>query len=462
MTSWSGPTGRAGRTLLMRLAVLVFVAPLAACDQAAEAPANTVSAPPPAVTVLSLQPTEVTPGFSFNGRVVAVDEVQLRARVTGFLEQRLFEEGADVDAGDLLFVIEQAPYQAVVEQRRAELASAEANRANTAVQLQRGEELVKSKNIPQAEVDQRRAADQMAAAKILQAQAALKQAQLNLGYTEIRAPIAGRISRADFSSGNLVGPDSGALATIVSQDPIYITFPVSQRQLLAHRGERGDPVVRVTLPDGTLYEHPGKLNFLDVQVDPGTDTLTVRAELPNPHRLLIDREFVGVRVERGEPKRVLALPQAAIQVDQAGPYVLIVGSDDKVEERRVRLGALEGVQVVVEDGLNEGDRVIVEGIQKVRPGMAVAVSEGPPVRPAGQPALQPPFGSTAPGRTITQARLALVWRSRDDAAPQFSVSRGSAEAQAAKPRVEAGIGEPVRSRTASREVVTSSSSRSRA
>jgi membrane fusion protein, multidrug efflux system len=387
MTFWFGPAGRTGHMLLMPLAVLVFEAPLAACDQAAEAPAHAGS-PPPAVTVLTLRPTEVTPGFSFNGRVVAVDEVQLRARVTGFLEQRLFEEGADVDTGDLLFVIEQAPYRAVVEQRRAELASAEANRANTAVQLQRGEELVKNRNIPQAEVDQRRAADEMAAAQILQAQAALKQAQLNLGYTEIRAPIAGRISRADFSSGNLVGPNNGVLATIVSQDPIYVTFPVSQRQLLAHRGERGEPVVRVTLPDGTLYEHPGKLNFLDVQVDPGTDTLTVRAELPNPDRILIDGQFVGVRVERGEPERVLAVPQAAIQVDQAGAYALVVGNNDRVEERRIRLGIQEGIQVVVEDGLNEGDRVIVEGIQKVRPGMAVAVSEGPPVRPVGQAALQ--------------------------------------------------------------------------
>ncbi|HSA82818.1 MAG TPA: efflux RND transporter periplasmic adaptor subunit [Geminicoccaceae bacterium] len=351
-----------------------------------------MSAQPPAVTVISLQTTEVTPGFSFNGRVVAVDEVQLRARVTGFLEQRLFEEGADVDAGDLLFVIEKAPYQAVVEQRRAELESAEANRANTAVQLQRGEELVKNNNIPKAEVDQRRAADQMAAAQILEVQAALKQAQLNLGYTEIRAPIAGRISRADFSSGNLVGPDSGVLATIVSQDPIYVTFPVSQRELLAHRGERGDPVVKATLPDGTPYEHPGKLNFFDVRVDPGTDTLTVRAELPNPDRVLIDGQFVGVRVERGEPKQVLAVPQVAVQVNQAGPYVLVVGNDDKVEARRVRLGALQGIQVVVEDGLKEGDQVIVEGIQKVRPGMAVAVtvSEAEPLR-APQGASQGPL-----------------------------------------------------------------------
>ena len=156
---------------------LVGVALLAACEQQAETSAAQRRRPPPAVTVISLQPTEVTPGFGFNGRVVAVDEVQLRARVTGFLEQRRFEEGADVQAGDLLFVIEKAPYQAVVEQRQAELASAEANRANTAVQLQRGEELVKNGNIPQAEVDQRRAADQMAAAAILEAQAALEQAR---------------------------------------------------------------------------------------------------------------------------------------------------------------------------------------------------------------------------------------------------------------------------------------------
>jgi hypothetical protein len=127
---------------------------------------------------------------------------------------------------------------------------------------------------------------------------------------------------------------------------------------------------------------------------------------------LIDGQFVGVRVKRGEPERVLAIPQAAIQVNQAGPYVLVVGNDDKVEARRVRLGALEGVQVVVEDGLNEGEQVIVEGIQKVRPGMAVAVSEAPP-RPAGQTALQPPFGSTGPGRTTTQARLALLPGSRE-------------------------------------------------
>jgi membrane fusion protein, multidrug efflux system len=373
---------RAERSCPRMLLALGAAGLLAACEQQAETAAAPAAGPPPAVTVISVQPTEVTPGFGFNGRVVAVDQVQLRARVTGFLEQRLFEEGADVEAGDLLFVIEKAPYQAVVEQRQAELASAEANRANTAAQLRRGEELVKNGNIPKSEVDLRRADDQMAAAAIQEAQAALQQAQIDLGYTEIYAPIAGRIGRADFSVGNLVGPDSGVLATIVSQDPIYVTFPVSQRQLLAHRGERGDPVVRVTLPDGTLYQHPGRLNFLDIQVDPSTDTLTVRAELPNPDRVLVDGQFVGVRVERGEPEQVLAVPQAALQVDQAGPYVLVVGGDDKVEARRVALGASEGTRVVVQDGLKEGERVIVEGIQKVRPGMAVAASEAAATGPA--------------------------------------------------------------------------------
>jgi membrane fusion protein (multidrug efflux system) len=364
--------------------VLAGAALLGACEQETETSATAATAPPPAVTVISVQPTEVTPGFAFNGRVVAIDQVQLRARVTGFLEKRLFEEGADVKAGDLLFVIEKAPYQAVVDQRQAEFASAEANRANTEVQLRRGEELVKNKNIPQAEVDARRAADEMAAAQILEARAALEQAQINLGYTELHAPIAGRIGRADLSVGNLVGPDTGVLATIVSQDPIYVTFPVSQRQLLAHRGERGAPVVRVTLPDGTLYDRPGKLNFLDVQVDPGTDTVTVRAELPNPERVLVDGQFVGVQVERGEPEQVLTVPQASLQLDQAGPYVLVVGGDSKVEVRRVTLGAPDGAQVVVQTGLQTGDRVIVDGIQKVRPGMAVAATEAPTGAPVGE------------------------------------------------------------------------------
>jgi membrane fusion protein (multidrug efflux system) len=356
----------------------------AACGEEAATTAPAAAAPPPAVMVMTVQPTEITPGVQFNGRVVAVDEVELRARVTGFLQQRQFEEGADVATGDLLFVLEKDQYQAVVDQRQAEVASAEADKANTAAQLQRGEELAKNGNIPKSEVDLRRAADLMAAASIQEAQAALEQASINLGYTEIHAPLAGRIGRAAFSVGNLVGPDSGVLATIVNQDPIYVTFPVSQRQLMDYRREHGDagpPVVKVTLPDGSVYDQTGEIDFLDVQVDQGTDTVTVRAELPNPERTLVDGQFVSVRVEAGMPEPVLTVPQAALQVDQAGPYVLVVGDGDKVEARRVTLGESEGTLAVVQDGLKEGERVIVDGIQKVRPGMAVAASEAPPQSP---------------------------------------------------------------------------------
>jgi membrane fusion protein (multidrug efflux system) len=381
-----------GRSLVLALGVAAL---LAGCDQAAEAP-TAASAPPPAVTVITLAPTDVTPGVQFNGRVGAVDTVDLRARVTGFLEQRLFQEGADVAAGDLLFVLEKDRYQAVVAQRAADVASAEADKANTAAQLARGEELVKNGNIPKSEVDLRRASDLMAAAAIQEAQAALEEAQINLGYTEIHAPIDGRISRAAVSVGNLVGPDAGVLATIVSQDPIYVTFPVSQRQLLRYRRGRGDaagdPVVRVALPDGSPYEHPGRVDFFDVQVDQTTDTVIVRAELPNPDRVLVDGQFVNVRVEAGAPVAVLAVPQSALQVDQAGPYVLVVGGDDKVEARRITLGETTGTQSVVRDGLKEGERVIVEGIQKVRPGMAVTATEAAPAPAAGQAAAQPAAG----------------------------------------------------------------------
>jgi membrane fusion protein, multidrug efflux system len=372
---------------------------LVGCGQD-EAASPQAAPPPPAVTVAPVGAADVRPKSEFVGRVEAVDKVELRARVTGFLEQRPFQEGQEVKAGDLLFVIEQPPYQAAVDQQAAELASAQANRANTAVQLQRAEELVRNNNIPKAEVDQRRAADQMAAAQILEAQAALEQAQINYGYTEIRAPIDGKIGQTNYTVGNLIGPDSGVLATIVSQDPMYVTFPVSAAVILQARREAGgalpDPsnfVVRVKLPDGSVYQHPGKIDFLDNQVAQGTDTLTARAVFPNPERLLVDGQFVTVTVEAGEPVTALVVPQGTVQVDQAGPYVLVVGPDQKVEQRRVTLGANQGTDVVVQSGLIQGERIVVSGIQKVRPGMQVAASEGQQAPGQGQP---PSPGSAQP------------------------------------------------------------------
>ena len=207
-------------------------------------------------------------------------------------------------------------------QAEADLASAQADADNAALQLKRAEELVKKGNIPVATRDDRAAAAAMASARVKERQASLQVAKINLTYTEIRAPIDGRIGLSKYSEGNLVGPDSGTIATIVSLDPIYVTFQVSQREILeaqrhlsAAHADTASYVVRLKLPDGSVYPHPGKVNFLDIQVDQGTDTATVRAEFPNPEQFLTDGGFVDVSIERGEPTPSLLIPQAAIQAD---------------------------------------------------------------------------------------------------------------------------------------------------
>jgi membrane fusion protein (multidrug efflux system) len=388
---------------------------LSACGEAEQTPA--AAPPPPAVSVVEVEPQNVTPSAQFVGRVVAIDQVDLRARVQGFLEQRLFTEGQDVKKGDLLYVIEQPPFQAQVAEAQADVARAEASVAETKATLERVQEASSSGAVSKQEVDQARANDQRAQAEVLAAKAQLEIAQLNLSYTEISAPIDGRIGFTNYTVGNLVGPDSDVLATIVSTDPIYVTFPVSTRVILDVRkqavqaGKPTEFVVRAQLPDGTTYAHPGKVNFLNIEADQTTDTITVRAEFANPEGLLVDGEFVNVRVERDQPEERLVVPQPALQLDQAGSYVLVVNSQDEVEQRRVQTGQAYEGNLVVETGLQAGDRVIVEGIQKVRPGMKVAASvvqpaqSGPDIGPSATSGTQPdPSGaSPAPADAPTPA-----------------------------------------------------------
>jgi membrane fusion protein (multidrug efflux system) len=340
--------------------------------------------PPPAVTVAPVVSRQVTQTGDFIGRVTAIDKVDLVARVPGFIDERNFTEGQHVKKGDLLFRIEQATYKAVVDQQRATLARAKATQVNTALALDRGKELVRNSNIPQATVDQRAADDAAAQADIMQAQATLEQAEINLGYTEIRSPIDGRIGLAIFTEGNFVQPSSGTLATIVSEDPIYVTFPVSERDVIAYKArvaklpdKTPHVTIHITLPNGSQYPHPGLSNFLDVQVDPNTDTVVVRARVPNPDGLLIPGGIVGVTTERGAPQSALVVPQSAVQLDQAGHYVLLVDPAKRVELRRVTTGVERGRDIVVTDGLKEGELVIVEGIQKVHPGQVVTASVVP-------------------------------------------------------------------------------------
>lgn len=363
----------------------VFVAStllLSACGEGAQK-AEAPPPRPPAVTVVSIAPQDIRPSVTFSGRVEAMDKVDLRARVDGFLEQRLFKQGADVKEGELLYVIEKAPYQAAVEQAQASLQKAEAALKLTELELDRQTELLKRAAGTQARVDDATAKFGQAQGDVLAQKAALEQAKLQLGYTEIRAPLAGRIGRSSISVGNYVGPSSNVLATIVRQDPIYVSFPVSQREILILRrkyaGQENEAIIRLQLADGSRYDKPGKIDFADVTVNPGTDSVQVRASFANPDRLLVDGQLVTVIAEADKPEPVLMVPQQAMQFDQAGTYVLVVDKENKVQIRRIETGEMRGAQTVVLKGLESGERVITEGIQRVRPGITVDATEAKPV-----------------------------------------------------------------------------------
>jgi membrane fusion protein (multidrug efflux system) len=334
--------------------------------------------PAPAVGVRLAAMKGVSQSFEFVGRVKAIEKVELRARVEGFLEKVLFREGQDVKTGELLYQIEKVQFQAAVDQAKANLAVAEAALTNATVEYERSLELVKRNFTPQSQVDTNKAALDSATGRVMQAKAALTQAQVNLDYTDIRAPIDGRIGRTAYTVGNLVNPASGVLATIVSQDPIYVLFPVSVRDLEAireaRRKEEGGMAkidIRVRLPGGQEYAQRGVWNLTDPQVDPQTDSLVMRATIPNPDRTLTDGQFVTAIIRERQEAPRLVVPQAALQVDQSGYYVLVVNDQHKVEQRRVQTGPQRGTDVVVTSGVKEGEHVMVDGIQKVRPGQVV-------------------------------------------------------------------------------------------
>ncbi len=361
--------------------ILMAAALVLAGPALAQAPAP----PAPAVGTVVASLRDVTPTSNVVGRINAVDTVQLRARVTGFLEARLFTEGQNVAKDAPLFVIEQPPFQAIVAQREASLASAQATLANATLQVNRGRELVATRNIPQATLDQRIADLGNATAAVKEAEAALTKARIDLSYTGITAPFAGRIGRSAYSVGNVVSPESGVLATLVSVDPMHVYFPVPQRVVIDYQRKHGpDPsnaqaqvLIRVTRADGSVYPHAGRVNFVDVQVDRGTDTLTIRASIPNPDGALVDGEFANVSIEGAEPQRALLIPQAALLADQSGAFVFVVEGGRAVP-KRVKVGRAIGADITIEEGLSEGAQVIVDGLQRVRPNAPVQASPATP------------------------------------------------------------------------------------
>jgi membrane fusion protein (multidrug efflux system) len=333
------------------------------------------------VLVQTVEPKPLAQQSELIGRAAAVDKVELQARVKGFLGPRKFTDGDPVKEGQVLFTIEREPYQATVDQKKAARDAAKAALANADGQLRRAAELLRTNTGTQVTYDQRLSEQLQAKAAVEQAEAELRDAEIQLSYTEIRSPIAGRIGRGSVSPGNVVGPDSGVLATVVSEHPMRVLFPVTQRELMeARRDGQNDGsgiVVQLRLADGSLYKEKGKLDFIDVTVDPKTDGQIVRAVFDNADKALTDGQTLRVVLEEKNPAMVLAVQQAALALDQAGAYLFVVNDKNVAEQRRVKTGTARDGLVAIEDGLKAGEKVIIQGQQRVRQGMTVAPSAAP-------------------------------------------------------------------------------------
>jgi membrane fusion protein (multidrug efflux system) len=347
------------------------------------------------VGVVRAERQQITQSNEFIGRIQAVGRVALVARVSAFLEKRLFVEGAEVKKGDLLYQLEQPPFQAVVDADKATIEQLEAQHRNAQLTLERAQALLRTPAGQQSNVDSALASERALAAQIAGAQAQLRQAEINLGYTEIRAPIDGEISSTAVTEGNVVSPTSGTLATLVSQDPMYVIFPVPTptalelRERYAAKGGWSAIVIKLRLPDGRIYGQDGKGDYASPTVTENTDTITGRGVIPNPvlpgmkagmpgARELVDGEFVTVLFEGVQPITVLAIPRAAVLSDQQGDYVYVVDAENKAQIRRIQLGQSTPTTAAVTNGLSEGELVVSEGLQRVRPGEAVSAGPASP------------------------------------------------------------------------------------
>jgi RND family efflux transporter MFP subunit len=357
---------------------------------------NESAAPPPLpVTTAEAREAQMPVYLEHVGTTEAVNSVDVRARVRGVLEKVLFKEGAEVAKDDLLFVIEQRPYRAALDKTKGEYERAKATLDRTQVDLDRTSELRKRDVSSQSELDHARAARDEAAAAVQSAKAAQEQAAIDLGYTEIRAPISGRAGRVQLKEGNLVGgAEETVLTTIVQLDPIYIYWSPSERErldVLRLRKEglyvqRDQIEVRATLADGSEFPSSGRLDFVDNTVDPNAGTLRVRAVFPNHDATLLPGQYAKLRVLVGQNVPVLLVPAAAIIEEQGGSSVFVVTPDGTIESRAVHAGAVYDQMRVIESGLTAGERIAIDNLGKLRGGMKVSAkpsdsAQAPPLAP---------------------------------------------------------------------------------
>lgn len=377
LAKWHGRTGKVGfRVFPARaaLAALIVLFPLGVFAQA--------GAPVPAVVVAPAEMTPVRESEGFTGRATAQQRVDIRARVTGFLEEMPFQEGGQVKAGDLLYRIEDTDYRAAVAAIEGSIQSAQAALDLAKLEQGRKTELVRREAVAQNELDIATAQVGQAAGQLAQLDASLDQAKLQLSYTEISAPFDGIVSLSAVDVGALVGPDAGALTTLTKLDPIYVTFPVASATVLDYQARilagtaTGVGSVRLTLANGAPFAEPGTVDYISPEVAEGTDTILIRAVFPNPAGTLRDGALVNVTLEDKTAVDQLTVARQAVQRDQMGAYVLVVDAESKVALRRVETGLTDLGRIVITSGLKEGENVIVDGINKVRPGITVDAATG--------------------------------------------------------------------------------------
>lgn len=360
--------------------IAVLSAWLAACSSSAP-PATP---PPPLVVVKKIAPAEARVTIDYVAQTEALNEVEIRPRVGGLLETQAAVEGTRVKKGQLLFVIDAQPYEAAVAQAKASLALAQSAFDQADRDLARVKPLSTIDAVSQQELDAAIARHDASNAQVEAARAALQTAQLNLGYTRITSPIDGVIGRAQLKVGGLVTAYTTLLTTVYSTDPMYVNFAISESRVLEIQREMGvaldqaaksNRTFKVLLGDGSEYPHPGRLNFIDAAVDNATGTLKLRLEVPNPDQLLRANQFARVRVTRQNLKDALLVPQRAVQEFQGKNYVWVIDAESKAQQRDVTMGARVDANWIVSKGLSAGEVLVVEGMQKLKPGAAVSTRD---------------------------------------------------------------------------------------
>jgi len=328
--------------------------------------------PPPEVDAAQVVVRPVRQWDEFSGRTAATDAVDVRARVSGYIDRIAFKEGGEVKAGDLLFVIDPRPYRAAYDSAVAQLARARAAEQLAQEEEQRAQRLIAGKAISREEFDTRRAGSMQSSADVRAAEAAVATAKLNLGFTEVRSPIAGRVSRAMLTLGNLAQADQSVLTSVVSQDPVYIYFQPDEQTFLryaelARKGERAKSAnpVRVGLATDKGYPYTGAVNFINNQVDPATGTINLRAVVPNPDRIFTPGLYARVQLEGSADVTAILIDDKAVMTDQDRKYVYVVGPENKAVRKDVTLGGFADELRIVRSGLGANDKVIVAGLQKI-------------------------------------------------------------------------------------------------